>query len=106
MRAGWLRHRVTIQEKVVTRDTYGEEDFTWNDLHTVWASVEPMRGREFLQATSEQVVYDTVIKMRHGVDVTPENRIVWNQQHYDIDSVVSILEKGKELEIHCTRVYV
>lgn len=106
MRAGWLRHRVTIQEKVVTRDAYGEEDFTWRDLSTVWASVEPARGREFLMAQTEQVLYDTLIRMRYGTDVTPENRLVWNGQYYDVDSAVSILEKNKELEIRCTRVYV
>lgn len=106
MRAGWLRHRVTIQEKVVTRDAYGEEDFTWANVRTVWASVEPMRGKEFLQATAEQVTYDTTIRMRYGITVTPENRITWNNQYYDVRSVVSILEKNKEQELQCIRVYV
>lgn len=106
MRSGWLRHRVTIQEKVVTRDAYGEEDFTWRDTSTVWASVEPMRGREFLQATAEQVTYDTTVRMRYGTAITPENRLTWNGQYYDVRSVVSVLEKAKELEIHCIRVYV
>ena len=106
MRAGWLRHRVTIQEKVVTRDAYGEEDFTWANVRTVWASVEPMRGREFLQAQTEQVVYDTIVRMRYGIDVTPENRLMWNNQYYDVRSAISILEKQKELELQCIRVYV
>lgn len=106
MRSGWLRHRVTIQEKVVTRDAYGEEDFTWRDTATVWASVEPSRGNEFLQSQVEQVTYDTLIKMRYGTAVSPENRITWSGQYYDVRSVISIFEKRKELEIRCTRVYV
>ena len=106
MRAGWLRHRVTIQEKVITRDVYGEEDFTWENTRTVWASVEPARGREFLQAQTEQVTYDTTVRMRYGTTITPENRIVWNDQYYDVRSVVSVLEKGKELEVQCLRVHV
>ena len=106
MRAGWLRHRVTIQEKVVTRDAYGEEDFTWANVRTVWASVDPMRGREFLQAQTEQVVYDTIVRMRYGIDVTPENRLMWSNQYYDVRSAISILEKQKELELQCIRVYV
>jgi SPP1 family predicted phage head-tail adaptor len=105
MRAGWLRHRVTIQEKVVTRDAYGEEDFTWADVLTVWGSIEPARGREFLQATAEQVTYDTIIRLRYRDDITPENRILWNGQAYDVRSVVSILEKGRELEVQCIRVH-
>lgn len=105
MRSGWLRHRVTIQEKVVTRDAYGEEDFKWKDSVTVWASVEPARGREFLQLQVEQVTYDTLIRMRYGTAVSPKNRIRWNSQSYDVRSVVSVLEKGKELEVRCTRVY-
>ena len=106
MRAGWLRHRVTIQEKIVTRDTYGEEDFTWSDTATVWASVEPSRGRDFQQAQTEQVTYDTVIRLRYGTDINPENRIVWNGQYYDVRSVVSVFEKSKELEAQCIRVHV
>jgi SPP1 family predicted phage head-tail adaptor len=105
MRAGWLRHRVTIQRKVVTRDAYGEEDFTWENLSTVWASVEPARGRDVLQATSEQLTYDTLIKMRYGVEVNPDDRILFNSQYYEVRSVVSVLEKSKELELQCIRIY-
>lgn len=105
MRAGWLRHRVTIQEKVITRDSYGEEDFTWKDVGNVWASIEPVRGRDFMQATTEQLTYDTLIRMRYGNTVTPNNRIAWNGQYYDVRSVVSVLEKNKELEVQCIRVY-
>jgi SPP1 family predicted phage head-tail adaptor len=72
---------------------------------TVWGSIEPARGREFLQATAEQVTYDTIVKMRYRDDITAENRIAWNGQYYDVRSVVSILEKGKELEVQCIRVH-
>lgn len=105
MRAGQLRQRVTIQRKVVTRDAYGEEDFTWANVATVWAAIEPARGRDFLQATSEQVTYDTLIRARYGANVDAENRITWNGQAYDVRSVITIEERRKELEIQCLRVH-
>lgn len=106
MRAGWLRHRVEIQEKTVTRDAYGEEDFTWETVDTIWASVEPARGRDLMQQQTEQVLYDTIVRMRYGTTVTPENRLVYSGQYYDVRSVISIMEKNKELEAQCIRVYV
>lgn len=105
MQAGWLRHRISIQEKTVTRDAYGEEDFTWSTWKTVWGSVQPLRGREYMQATTEQVVYDTKIRLRYRTGVTPEQRISWNSKFYDIRSVHSVLERNRELELWCLQVH-
>ena len=50
MEAGKLRHRITIKRKLVTRDSFGEETVTLSAGDAVWASVEPMRGQEFIEA--------------------------------------------------------
>lgn len=105
MRAGQLRQRVTIQEKIVTRDAYGEEDFTWGNVATVWASVEPRQGSKYLQATSEQVTYDTLVRMRYGQEISPENRMAWKGFAYNITSVITIDERAKELEVQCMRIH-
>ena len=47
--AGRMRDRVVIQTKSATRDAYGAEVITWSTLATVWASVESIGGREFIE---------------------------------------------------------
>ena len=48
MRAGTLRHRLTIQERSSTADAYGGQVETWTDLKTVYGAIWPLRGQEYL----------------------------------------------------------
>lgn len=51
MRAGPMRYRVTFQENVpTTRDEFGQPVENWTNVTTVWASVEPLAGRELWYA--------------------------------------------------------
>ena len=64
MRAGTLRHLVTIQEHSTSQDSYGEPDKTWSDIDTVWADVKPMRGQEYIEARGEQAALFYLVTMR------------------------------------------
>lgn len=106
MRAGWLRHRVTFQEKVVTLSDLGEEEITWSRVITLWASVEPMRAREFSAQQQETAVADVKIRARdpRSTVIVPEMRAVWNGHTFNIRAVTRPLERGKDMEIVCTEV--
>jgi len=108
MRAGELRHRVTIQEKSVTRNSYGEEVITWGDVATVWAAVEPLargpRGREFIEAQRAGAEITTLIRMRYRSGIAPEMRVVYGSHTYDIKSVVHVEERQRELHLMCREV--
>ena len=104
MRAGDLRHRVTIQQKSVVRDTYGEEDVTWTDVATVWGSVEPLQGREFIEAKQTQAEITTRIRMRYRSGILPEMRAVWDGHIYDIEAVIDVGGRKRELHLMCTEV--
>ena len=84
MRAGQLDKRVTIQSKTVTRDSFGAEVETWSTHDTVWASIEPLRGREWLETRQVQADIDTRIRIRYLSTVTPSMRVVWGTHIYDI----------------------
>ena len=101
MRAGDLRHRVTIQEKQVTKNSYGEEVITWQDVATVWAAVEPLRGREFLEAQRAGAEVTTRIRIRHRDGIRPEMRVVRGSQIYDIEAVINVGGRGRELHLMC-----
>ena len=104
MRAGELRHRVTIQQKIVTRDTFGGEVVTWADVATVWAAVEPLRGREFLDAKQIQAETAYRVRMRYRSDVDTDMRIVWDSRTLEITAVLDVDGRGRELELMCREV--
>lgn len=101
MEAGRLRQRVTIQEKDPTQDEYGEEVPTWSDVATVWAAVEPLRGREFLEAQRVGAEVTTRIRIRYRDGIVPEMRVVWGDHVYDIEAVIPVKERQREIHLMC-----
>jgi SPP1 family predicted phage head-tail adaptor len=101
MRAGRLRHRVTIQQRAGTQDSYGQEDDDWNDVDTVWAAVEPLRGREFLEARREGAEVTTRIVTRYRSGITPAMRVSYDSRTFDIVSVINVDERDSELQLMC-----
>lgn len=102
MRAGWLRHRVTIQEQAPEQDAYGERRSTWIDSATVWASVEPLRGREYLEARQEQAEISHRVAMRFRPGLSPAMRLKLDSGRVlVIESVVNPLERRERLELMC-----
>ncbi|MBM4299281.1 MAG: head-tail adaptor protein, partial [Deltaproteobacteria bacterium] len=67
--AGRLDKRVTLQSAVLVRDGHGQPIETWSNVATVWAAIEPIRGREFFAAKqfSAEVTHKLVIRYRSGV---------------------------------------
>lgn len=76
--AGRLRHRVRIEEKRYLLDSNGDawQDpqtgatrEVWTLVATVWAAIEPMSAREFVQsqAMQSQVTTRIVIRYRDGM---------------------------------------
>ncbi|MDA8212164.1 MAG: phage head closure protein [Clostridia bacterium] len=104
MNAGELRHRVKIQQKSVTRDSFGAESVTWSDVATVWAVVEPLRGREFFGAQQVNAEVTTRIRIRYRSGVVPTMRALYGSRVYDIQSVINLDERNRELQLMCKEV--
>lgn len=104
MKAGDLRQRVTIQNKTAVRNSYGEEVITWVDLATVWAAVEPLRGREFLDGKMITPETTTRIRIRFRDGVSPEQRVVFGSKNYDILAIVHVEERERELHLMCQEI--
>jgi SPP1 family predicted phage head-tail adaptor len=101
MRAGRFRHRVTIKDRVVTRDTYGEEDVTWADVATVWADVQPIRGREYLEMDQAQADLTHRVWLRWRTGVEPTMRLYLGSRVLQIESVIRPEERRIGLELIC-----
>jgi len=90
MRAGTLRHRITIQERVITQDpTTGAAVERYKTKHTgVPASIEPLNGREFLSAEQLRAEIRAKIMVRSGLDVLPTDRIKFQAKVYEVQAVL------------------
>jgi SPP1 family predicted phage head-tail adaptor len=66
---------LVIKAPVEARDGFGDVVTTWSRVATVWGSIEPMYGREFLQARQVQAEDTTRIRIRYRADVRPSWRI-------------------------------
>lgn len=97
MRAGRLRHRVTIEQPTTTQDpNTGEQVPGWAAVATVWASVEPLSAREFIAAGAGQSSVSARVMMRYRSDVTAGMRLTYRGKVYNIKGVLPDPESGLE----------
>ncbi|HEY8355162.1 MAG TPA: phage head closure protein [Methylophilaceae bacterium] len=108
--SGILRHRVRIERYEEVRDTSGAviQDQTtgevargWVEVAEVWAAIEPLSAKEFIQSSAlqSQVTARVVIRVRDDVDATC--RLVHLRRGkpdvvYSIHGVLPDKESGQE----------
>lgn len=90
-----------IQEPQATRSPYGDEAIHWATVLTRWASIEPLRGGEFIEAKVQQAQVDTRIRLRYAPEARPQMRVMWKSQQYVIDSVIDVWERDRETHLMC-----
>jgi SPP1 family predicted phage head-tail adaptor len=86
LRAGRLRHRVTIESATEAQDAFGEPIPTWGVLATLSAEKLDLSGRELFQAQQVNAKVSTQFTIRHRSDVTAKMRIKHASIYYDIES--------------------
>lgn len=108
MRAGELKRRVIIETAVDTQDdSNGEMLRTWTTLATVWAKVEPLRGREFYGDGAIREEMDTRITMRYApalLGLSAKHRMRHSPESgpaivYNIVSPAHVLLNHREIEV-------
>lgn len=104
MRAGELRHRITLRIATVSQDDCGQPVQTWTDHATVWAAVEPLRGREYFESQQQQAEVTTRIRIRYRAKVSPVMRVKWGVRIYKIEAVIDPDERHQELQLMCAEV--
>ncbi|MCI8748719.1 MAG: phage head closure protein [Lachnospiraceae bacterium] len=71
-------------------------------VKTVWASVEPVRGREYQEAQRIRPELTYKITTRYHKEVTPDMFIKYKDRYFNIISVINVRERNEMLEIVCT----
>jgi SPP1 family predicted phage head-tail adaptor len=103
IRIGDFRHRVDIQYPTLTPNSIGERVRAWATKATVWARVEPIRGRERMDAMQVQQEMSHRVVIRGGtVTVLPTDRIRFGTRILNIVAPpANREERDVEVEIMC-----
>ncbi|MFT9848514.1 phage head closure protein [Aneurinibacillus sp. REN35] len=105
MNPGKLNKRITLQRFEKTKDSEGIVTEAWNDVATVWASAEPLRGREYFAAAAVNQENIVRFRIRYRPGVTSEMRVVYGGRLFDIKSVIDVNERHRELQLMAEEVY-
>jgi len=99
MRLGPLRHRVTFESRKTGRDEFGQPLEGWDVVATLWASVDPVSGRELMTAQQTQSEITHRIRCRYRAGIETAQRILFDGRAFDIQSAINPREVGASLEI-------
>ena len=101
MNAGQLDQRVTVERLQQGQDEIGQPVTTWTALYAVWASVEPLTGREYIAASAAMSELTTRIRLRYRPGITPADRVTHEGRVYGITSVIDYRSANRELVLMC-----
>ena len=88
-----LNRIVTLQRKVVTRDTtYGSEIVSWADIDTVWAHVRQTGASKNFEndANRNIALRNSTIRIQWRNDVRETSRVVYDSLLWDIKGIAEI----------------
>ena len=104
MRAGRLRHRVTVEKNgnATDSDFAGTSD-TWTTHVTSWASIRPLSGKELVNARQIRDNVTHEVRMRYQSGVTSAMRVTEGSRSIYIQSVrQEDNETDRELILLCS----
>lgn len=103
MRAGKLRHRITIQSRHTARGTMGGESAQWVDVaQCLPAAIEPLNGRELLTAQQVQSEITVRIRLRYRPGIEAKMRVLYRGEVYSIQYVINPELLNRELQLMCS----
>lgn len=101
LKTGAMRHRITFQRPLKTPDGYKGHTVKWQDMVTVWASVNPLSGREYFYSHQIKAEVTHRVKIRYREGITEKMRIKHLDRVLAIESILDLQERHETLEILC-----
>jgi SPP1 family predicted phage head-tail adaptor len=100
--AGRYRYRLRFEEPVRIMDERGESIIDhWAEVFTVWGSLEPLTGREYMASSEFRSGITTKARVRWRVDLDASLRIVCQGVVYNIEAILPTQGLHKEAQIMC-----
>jgi SPP1 family predicted phage head-tail adaptor len=99
IRAGTLKHLLTIETPSTTTNEYREEIQTWTTLLSTRASIKPLRGKETYINQTKDATATHLVTFRYQIDITPIMRVRFNDRLFNITSVINVEESNKVTQL-------
>lgn len=100
-----------IEERTVGNELAGEPAETWARLKAEWFAIEPMTGREYVQAQQLQNSVSHKLRSVYLAGCHPGMRLTAGEdaenptRTFNVESVVDVGEQHRELEWMATEVF-
>ena len=97
---GELDRRISIMERDISTDEYGEKTKTWSTVYTVWAKVD-WKTSDRKEESQEQVqATDVVFYVRNlGITVEADYGVLFEEETYIIHGIKQIDGRERFLEL-------
>jgi len=96
-----FRHRISFEKEAKVPDGHKGFVVTWQTVCEVWASVDPLSGREYFYAQQIQNTISHRIRIRYRADITEAMRIKHAGRYFSIESIIDMGERREFLELRC-----
>lgn len=94
VKSGELDRPISIERGTITTSDLGTQVATWSSIGTVWAKFTPIADSEKFAGGELAASADCRFLIRHGMGVTPRDRIIFEGYIY---SIVGVKEVGRKL---------
>ncbi|MCF6199471.1 MAG: phage head closure protein [Hyphomicrobiaceae bacterium] len=101
MRAGALRHRISLESMTKTDDGGGGVAIIWEEIAPLWVAIKPLSGRERLGAGQYASRLTHEITLRYRTLALPEMRFRKGNRIFEITAVINVDEKSQWLRALC-----
>jgi SPP1 family predicted phage head-tail adaptor len=100
MKAGQLRHRVTLQAPATAQDEAGQMLTTWTDVAPVWADIKYVTGMSAIKAGMDTSSAKAAIRIRHRTGVNAGMRVLYGATVFDVEAVMPN-EQYRTIDLVC-----
>jgi SPP1 family predicted phage head-tail adaptor len=92
---------ITLQRRGSAQDSVGQTVETWTDISQAWATIKPITGREYFNASGERAEVTHRVSIWWISGVAPRDRVLYRSRVFDIKSAINVDERNKDLELMC-----
>lgn len=97
--AGKYKHPVRFQKVEKVSNGIGGWKDAWTDVKTVWARIEPLRGRMLLEAQRSIPEVTSRIETRYDPALNSDMRIIHRGKVLLVEAFINVEESDFEYEI-------
>lgn len=103
---GKLPHKITVYRPTesVNPDPRGDEQLGQEQVAQLWASIEPLMGRELQFAQQMHGSVSHRIKTRYKAALTKRMWCIWNSRRFNFGPPLSTEERNYEIVLYATEV--